>query len=234
MQLTSIQGSQKELLTVAFDGDFCPPSYIAKELDRNRNWELRLTAALPTQAQALLAAGEIDLWLGRTLCDAEQLNVVTMGTYRWAAVVPRWIIIDWFPEIWPETVEFFQNGINLQQFAAAPFLLPDRSSEIRKQIDAYLHYRYKFTPHVILESTQYEILVQRAWMGDGLTICPEPLVKGLFLDEEQKNAHIFPLNDDFWEDKLVIASHKDRPESPSVTSFIQKTRDTLKQTKLIY
>lgn len=236
VQLNDIVNQRRGSLSIGLvtraRGRILLPSVLPTYRRLNPNVELHLEVDSSDVLLKRLREGTLDLiFTMKQSYDSSDLVSLEVYHERLCLIVSQEIMKQLFPDNTKTMVRAFENGVDLNPFQKAPFLMMEHNKPIRDLAERILA-PLGWTPDVILESTDLETLLALCYAGMGVTFSYERMAIHSFaknLGGGDDSVHIFPINDERTTGHTLICYRRSQYLSKAAREFITLTMETFHQ-----
>lgn len=173
----------------------------------HKNITVHLRERMTNQLLAELQANQIDLMVGLDIPQTSNLEVKFLAREGLYCILNEILLQEYFPDDWQTMLaRYQQEGVDLMELRALPLAVVPTSNRLRAAVDV-LFSRNRCAPHIILETTEQNLLLQVACYGDAVSV-----LNPLSLYDAYRTQHDIPRHCHFL--KL-----RDMPEYPVQAAY---------------
>ena len=236
-QIDDITNQRKGQLNIGLATRVCGRIVLPQVLPKYHllypNVELHLETGLTLELLDHLKDGDLDLILGVQFPEhLPEIASVELYQEQLCLVVPKRIMQDLFPENTQAVIRsFHEKGVDLEAFKEAPFLLMEEGKRIRNHSDK-LFAKCDYSPHIILQSTDIDILFGLCFSGLGSMFAFEESIRKYFpFEQDFKDildpmVHVFPIMDASAVGHTLLYYNEVKYHSKASRDFIQLLFET--------
>ena len=237
MQVDDITNQRKGQLNIGVATRVCGrivlPQVLPKYHKLFPNVELHLETGLTLELLDHLREGDLDLILGVQFPEqTAEITMVELYQEKLCLVVPKHILKDIFPENTQSVARsFVEKGVDLSAFKDAPFLLMEEGKRIRNHSDK-LFAQEGFSPYIILQSTDIDILFGLCFSGLGAMFAFEESIRKYYPFEQgakdiiDPSVYVFPILDPSAVGHTMLYYNETKYHSKASKDFIQLLFET--------
>lgn len=237
MQIDDITNQRKGQLNIGVATRVCGRIVLPQVLPHYHklypNVELHLETGLTLELLEHLRGGDLDLILGVKFPEyMPGITSVELYQEKLCLVVPKPILKSIFPENTQNVARsFIEKGVDLSAFTDAPFLLMEKGKRIRNHTDQ-LFAKEGYSPYIILQSTDIDILFGLCFSGLGIMFAFEESIRKYFPYEHDikeiidSSVYVFPILDQSAIGHTLLYYNEEKYHSKAAKDFIQLLFET--------
>jgi DNA-binding transcriptional LysR family regulator len=172
----------------------------------------------------LLQAGKIDLYIGVDAPTLVHQERIELARERLHCCFTTQLLQQYFPDRWQEMLVRFQDGVDLRELAALPFITLRRQNRVRAGLETFLE--HELPVRFVFEGDQQSLTYELSKSGSGVGLL-SPIV---FYQRTREirgmgsSFHVFPIKNDIPENVVYLVYRKNYPLPHYGMDFIQVTR----------